>query len=99
MGRYDLNLSESEFWELTLKEFNVLTIRYENNNDWLNYRVALICSILANIWRGKNTKSFQPDDFMPRKKSKVQTPEQMFATVKMLNIAFGGTVSEDSIWI
>jgi len=95
LGRYDLNLSEDEFWDLTMKEFNALIIRYDNNHDWLNYRAALICSVLANIWRGKSKRIFKPADFIPgtiQGKQKPQTSKQMLATVKMLNAAFGGSV-------
>lgn len=87
-------MSEGEFWELTLKEFNALVERRKNEQEWLNYRAALICTVLANIWRGKNTKVFKPEDFMPGKKHEGQTPEQMLTTVQMLNAAFGGSVIE-----
>jgi hypothetical protein len=30
--------------------------------DW---RAAMLASVMANIWRGKNTKATTPDDFMP----------------------------------
>lgn len=94
MGRYDLNLTEEEFWKLTLKELNALVRKYNDATDWLNYRAALICSVLANIWRGKNVKAFKPEDFMPGRKQGRQTPEQMFATVQLLNATFGGSVKE-----
>ena len=90
MGRYDLSLGEEEFWALTIKEFNALIERHNNNQEWLNYRAALICTVLANIWRSKNTKAFIPDDFMPKEKPDKQTPKQILATVKVLNAAFGG---------
>lgn len=93
MGRYDLNLGEEEFWGLTLREFNALILRHKNNQDWLNYRSALICTVLANVWRGKNTKAFTPDDFMPKEKPGQQTPKQILATVKTLNAAFGGKIN------
>jgi len=90
MGRYDLGLGEEEFWALTIKEFNALIERYNNNQEWLNHRTALICTVLANMWRGKNTKTFTPDDFMPKERARQQTPKQMLATAKVLNAAFGG---------
>ena len=92
MGRYDLNLEEEEFWALTIKEFNALVERYNNNQEWLNHRTALICSVLANIWRDPKRKQqpFRPADFMPEVESRQQTPKQILATVKVLNAAFGG---------
>lgn len=68
--------------------------RHGSNQDWLNYRSALVCAVMANIWRGKNTKLFKPEDFMPGKERKIQTPEQIFAIVQMLNAVYGGDVLE-----
>ena len=86
---------EEEFWELTLKEFNALIGRYKDTHDWLNYRTALICSVLANIWRGRKGRVFSPEDFMPGAERRAQTPKQMWNTVQMLNAAFGGSVKEN----
>lgn len=95
MGRYDLHLTEEEFWSLTPREFDALRGRFNDSNDWLNYRAALVCSVVANVFRGKNVKPFKPDDFMPKRKTKDQTPEQILATVELLNAAFGGDVVEE----
>jgi len=96
MGRYDLGLTEEGFWRLTLREFNALVERYIINHDWLNYRVALVCSILANTARDpkKKPSPFVPDDFMPKKEQRQQTAEQMFAFVQALNAVLGGKVVE-----
>lgn len=43
-------------------------------------RSAIIACVMANAWRGKNTKVFTVEDFMPKFKSerkKQQTPEEM----------------------
>lgn len=97
MGRYDLNLTEGDFWGLTLKELNALIERNRINQDWLDYRAALVCTVLANAWRGKNVKPFTTDDFMPKSKAKSrqQTSSQMLSTVRLLNAAFGGKVREN----
>jgi len=97
MGRYDLNLIEDDFWGLTLKEFNALAERHESNQEWLNYRTALVCAVLANTSRDPKRKRqpFVPDDFMPRKEHVGQTPGQMFAAVQLLNAAFGGSILEE----
>ncbi len=98
MGRYDFGLSEDEFWGLTLKEFNALADRYGINQEWLNYRTALICSVLANTVRDPKRKRtpYTPQDFMPGKKQlqSKQSAKQMLSTVKMWNAALGGTVKE-----
>lgn len=97
MGRYDLNLTEDDFWGLTLKEFNALAGRHESNQEWLNYRAALVCAVLANTARDPKRKRhpFVPDDFLPKKEHVGQTPEQIFAQVQLLNALFGGTVVEE----
>ena len=86
MGRYDFGLSEEEFWGLTLKEFTALADRYRANQEWLNYRAALICSVLANTVRDpkQKRKPYTPQDFMPGAKVRPQqTAKQMLATAKM----------------
>lgn len=94
VGRYDLRLSEQEFWNLTLKQFNALLERHRINFEWQNYRPALICAILANIYRDKKSKAFTPQDFMPKTKlkEKRQTTEEMINIVKLLNKFYKGKV-------
>jgi len=77
-----------------MREFSALAERHKTKEEWLNYRAGLICSVMANLWRDrkKKVKPFTPQDFMPGVKRERQTPEQMLATVQMLNAAFGGTV-------
>ena len=86
-GRYDLHLSEGDFWALTLKELDALSERRKDGQEWLDYRAALICTVMSNAWRDtkKKSKPFEPGDFMPKKTSMQQTPEQIFATVETLN--------------
>ena len=94
-GRYDLRLSEDELLDLTLKEYKALSDRYKNEQDWLNWRMAMLCATEVNMHRDpKKTKAVSPQDFMPKSKVKVQTPEQMLANVKLLNSAYGGKVIE-----
>ena len=80
-----------------MKELNALIGRQEMNHDWLNYRVALICAVLANTVRDpkKKIRPFVPDDFMPKRELKRQTAEQIFATIQLLNTALGGEVLEN----
>lgn len=92
MGRYDLDLTEGEFWSLTLNEFNALITRWNRKEDWLNYRAGLICSTLSNIWRAKGAKPRTPEDFFPTRQRRYQTPEQILSAVKLMNSAFGGVV-------
>jgi len=94
-GRYDLRLSEDEVWGLTLRELRALSDRHKDSQSWLDYRAALICTVMANMWRDPKSKALVPSDFMPGEKTSQQTPEQMLATVKLLNSAYGGNVVEE----
>jgi hypothetical protein len=57
----------------------------------LQYRAALICSVLAEINRDKKKrpKPFTPQDFMPKKKL---TKEQMMNNAKALTMMLGGEI-------
>ena len=79
-----------------MKELNALIDRHKNKEEWLNYRTALICSLIANTARDPKRKRtpYTPQDFMPGTQHSPQTAKQMLATVKVLNAAYGGTVKE-----
>ena len=94
-GRFDLGLTEDEFWNLTLKEFNALSARFKDAQDWQNYRAAMICAVVANtVRRKKGDRVWQPSDFMPTKERRVMTDKQMFAQVQAINSILGGKTIE-----
>ena len=95
-GRFDLGLTEDEFWNLTLKEFNALSARFKDAQDWQNYRAAMICCVVANTVRTKTKKPLPwvPSDFMPTRERKQMTDKQMFAQVQAINAILGGKVEE-----
>jgi len=78
-----------------MKQFSALSDRCKDVQNWLNYRAALICSVMANIWRDSKTRPFTPADFMPGMRGRRQTPEQMLLAVTMLNATYGGEVIEE----
>lgn len=56
----------------------------------------MICSVLANINRGKDTKAYTPQDFMPQKEApKQMTLDKQFSFIQSLNAAFGGKEVEN----
>ena len=89
-----MRLGEDEFWALTMRELNALIKRDKNNHEWLNYRSALICSVMANAWLKPKNTPYTPQDFMPVQESKTQNPDQIFNTISLINAAAGGTVVE-----
>lgn len=78
---------------MTLAQYDSLAKEYVSEQEMLNYRGALICSIIAEVNRDpkKRSKPFTPSDFMPKKKMKL-TDKQMTDQIKALNIALGGEV-------
>lgn len=66
VGRYDLQLTDAEFWDLTYPEFEALYARHKARLQVEEYHSALICSVLANINRDRKhrIKPFSPRDFM-----------------------------------
>ena len=92
IGRYDLRLSEDEFWQLSLKEFNLLMKRHKEQRSAELYNSALICATIANVNRSKG-KHFQPSDFMPKeKKKKKMNINEMAEILKAITLANGGEV-------
>ena len=78
-----------------MKELNALSTRFNENQNWLNYRSAQICACLYNTVRDpKKRKPWVPEDFMPTKERKQMTDKQMFAQVQSNNAALGGRVEE-----
>lgn len=87
---------------MTKKELLVRMDSYEIQ-EWIEYnkvepleyradlRAGIICSVIANVNRGKKQKAFKPTDFMPETaKKKPQTWEEQLSMVEILNAAFGG---------
>lgn len=72
-------------------EYSALADRYEVEQEKEYWRTGLICSVLANINRGKDTKAFTPQDFMPQKEPpKKMDLDKQFSFIQSLNAAFGG---------
>lgn len=64
--------------------------RWNEEQKWLNYRSALIASVIAS---GLSGKEFQPKDFMPIKEEhKEQSPDEMLQQIKLFNAMMGGEV-------
>jgi len=76
-------------------EFNALLDRHAMAQEREDSRAALICTILANINRGKR-RPFKLEDFMLVKpkyrghSKPAQSSKSMLAIVEMMNMAFKG---------
>jgi hypothetical protein len=71
VGRYDLGLSELEFWDLSFTEYNALIERDLEHQDMLEYCAALAPWAVFNVNRGKDAEFMQPLDFMLRRRARV----------------------------
>ena len=85
-------MPEREFWGLTLAQFYSLAKEYGNEQEMLNYRGAMICSVIAEVNRDrkKRKRPFTPADFMPKKKRREMTDEQMLEQIMEVNAELGG---------
>jgi hypothetical protein len=51
---------------------------------------AIVASTIANVNRGKNKKTYKPEDFMPQFESKRQTVDEMLQFASMMTVGLGG---------
>jgi len=83
-----------EFYDMTPLEVKMAIVAYTNNIEVRDRHVARICWVIAEVNRNPNTKprAFKESDFMPQKKKKEQTPEEMLSVLKAMfgNHAEGG---------
>ena len=91
-GVRNLRLSDREFWNLTLAQFDALVRRYKDEQRRLDYRSAMICSILAEINRDRKrrTKPFSPEDFMPKEEAEERDDPKMERALKRISQMLGG---------
>ena len=65
-GKFDLGLSDEEFWGMTPKEFRVLGDRADYQTALLDYRAGVVASVIANTQGKKSTGDpFTVEDFFP----------------------------------
>lgn len=70
IGRFDLGLSEGEFWHLSPGLFDALWARFEEADERTLYGHAMTCAALTNLHIDPEKGSpVSPDFFMPGKRS------------------------------
>lgn len=87
MAVYDFGLSPADAWGLDFNEFHRLLKRHTEAEERAYYRTGIIASVIANVNRGKNTKAYKPEDFMPKKPDN----RDMIDKVADINRLLGGT--------
>lgn len=72
-ARYDLKLTNKQFWDLTPKEFRKLSDRYVNAQDILDIRSGVIAASVSNAMSKKdNGEAFSAKDFFPDAVRRIQ---------------------------
>ena len=86
-GVRNLRLSDREFWDLTLAQFDALARRYKDEQRRLDYRSAMVCSILAEINRDRKRriKPFSPEDFMPKEEAEERDDPKMERALRRIS--------------
>lgn len=68
---------------MSIKRFNALAEQYKQEQERQDFRIAMICTLIANTFRDPKKAALRIEDFMP--KVKVQkSPDEMLAAVKSL---------------
>ena len=94
-----MRLTEDEFWNLTLAQWLALCKQHELDEERLDYRAALIASIIAEVNRNhkKRREPFSPQDFMPQRSPAKANQAKRGIDVDsliLINAAVGGKLTE-----
>lgn len=76
-ARYDLGLSEAEFWKLTGKQLSHLIRRHKGSQDRQQLLVGLLASVTANYSMCRPKEPLVPADFMPNRKERERTEDEI----------------------
>lgn len=81
---------------MTMREYDALLRRRNALQESETYRAAFIVSSIYNVNRDqkRHPDPFLPEDFMVKRATSKQTPEEMLEMVKHLHAAFGGRPPE-----
>ena len=89
MGRYDLRLTDEEFWHMVPRQFSALMRRHRDHQTRQEFSSAIICQTIHNLAGVKTSYTA----FMPSWKKKKETGPQwqeLLAKTKVLHAAYGG---------
>ena len=90
MGRYDLRLTDEEFWHMVPRQFAALVRRQREHRLRQEYGPAIICMTIHNLAGKKTPYSV----FMPswkREREPEVSWQELLAKTKVLHAAYGGT--------
>jgi hypothetical protein len=95
IGRFDLGLSEKEFWRLTLRKFDVLVKRFSVELERQDTRFAMICAAIyeQNRDKKKRPRPYGVDDFL--KRGKKRSWESQLDHIRAINTRLRGKNLKD----
>jgi hypothetical protein len=76
-ARYDLHLSDADFWSLTPRQFSALLRRHKQALDRSNYLVGILASVTANFSMARPDPPLSSEDFMLGRKVKEPTDDEI----------------------
>jgi hypothetical protein len=76
-ARYDLHLSDADFWSLTPRQFSALLHRHKQALDRSNYLVGMLASVTANFSMAHPDPPLSASDFMLDRKVKEVTDDDV----------------------
>ncbi|MGA2650421.1 MAG: hypothetical protein ABSF28_07850 [Terracidiphilus sp.] len=93
-ARYDLHLTDAEFWSLTPRQFSALLHRHKANRDWVNYMVGILASTSANFSMARPKEPLSASDFMLNRKPEEETGIELAERIafELSGCAIGPTI-------
>jgi hypothetical protein len=82
---YNLGLTTDQFFDLSLRQYDALVCRMNEQTKYEDYRASIIGCTIINMFAGKGSKTVSPDTFFASlkgeldkaKKHPEMTPAQM----------------------
>ena len=91
VGRYDLRLTDEEFWHLVPRQFAALVQRQRDHQVRQEFGAAIICQTIHNLAGVKTPyTSFMPSWKKQKKETQEPDWQDLLAKTKVLHAAYGG---------
>lgn len=95
MGRYDLKLTDTEFWELSFKEFDLLRRRYDLQEYRRWEQTAGLMCMIYNVHRPRRARALKVNDLIQDPFKRKQSARDMAHFFKELTKQQGGRVDDN----
>ena len=93
-ARYDIHLSDAEFWHLTPRQLSALLRRHKQRLDRDNYLAGIVASTTANFSMARPKEPLSADDFMLGRKPPKELTDDEIAEDFAAKFAFIAVHSE-----